>query len=91
MRPLPRGRFPQGAAGHSVSGMLRTERHDDVTRLAFTSRAGRLVGYSASAYLVARGSRSILVDTGFARAADALLAAVRAAHGGRAPHEALAE
>ena len=70
--------------------MLRIERHDDVTRLAFTSTAGRLVGYSASAYLVARGPRVVLVDTGFARAAGALLGAVRAAHGGRAPREARA-
>ena len=69
---------------------LRLERHDDVTRLAFASPAGRLVGYSASAFLVARGARSVLVDTGFARAGDALLDAVQAAHGGRAPREALA-
>jgi glyoxylase-like metal-dependent hydrolase (beta-lactamase superfamily II) len=70
--------------------MLRTERHDDVTRLAFASPVGRLVGYSASVYVVARGARSVLVDTAFARAGDALLGALRAVHGGRAPREALA-
>lgn len=70
--------------------MLRIERHGDVTRLAFASPAGRLAGYSASAYLVARGDRSVLVDTGFAHAAGALLQAVATVHGGRAPREALA-
>ncbi|MGZ8467827.1 MAG: MBL fold metallo-hydrolase [Gemmatirosa sp.] len=69
--------------------MLRIARHDDVTRLTFASPAGRLVGYSASAFLIARGDRSILVDTAFARAGGALVDALGATHGGRAPHEAL--
>ena len=75
--------------------MLRVERHGDVTRLAFASTAGRLVGYSASAYLVTRGGRAadprpVLVDTAFPRAARALLGAVAALHGGRTPADALA-
>jgi glyoxylase-like metal-dependent hydrolase (beta-lactamase superfamily II) len=70
--------------------MLRIERHADVTRLAFASPVGRLVGYSASAFVVARGDRPVLVDTAFARAGDALVDALRGLHGGRAPHEALA-
>ena len=75
--------------------MLRVERHDDVTRLAFASTAGRLVGYSASAYLVTRDGRAsdarpVLVDTAFPRAARALLGTVAALHDGRAPADALA-
>jgi glyoxylase-like metal-dependent hydrolase (beta-lactamase superfamily II) len=75
--------------------MLRVERHGDVTRLAFASAAGRLVGYSASAYLLARGGRAadprpVLVDTAFPRAARALLGVLAALHDGRAPRDALA-
>ena len=75
--------------------MLRVERHGDVTRLAFASTAGRLVGYSASAYLLTRGGRAadpraLLVDTAFPRAARPLLGALAALHGGRSPVDALA-
>jgi glyoxylase-like metal-dependent hydrolase (beta-lactamase superfamily II) len=47
--------------------MLRVERHGDVTRYEMSSVTSRLVGYTASAYLV----RGVLVDCGFhaARAA----------------------
>jgi len=41
--------------------MLQVEQHGDVTRFEMTSAASRMVGYSASAYLV----RGILVDCGF--------------------------
>ena len=41
--------------------MVRLERHGDVTRVHLASRRSRLIGYSASAYLV----RGVLVDTGF--------------------------
>ena len=41
--------------------MLQVEQHGDVTRFEMTSAASRVVGYSASAYLV----RGILVDCGF--------------------------
>ena len=75
--------------------MLRVERHGDVTRLAFASTAGRLVGYTASAYLVARDGRAadprpLLVDTAFPRAARPLLGALAALLDGRAPRDALA-
>jgi glyoxylase-like metal-dependent hydrolase (beta-lactamase superfamily II) len=61
--------------------MLRVERHDDVVRLAAASPVGRAVGYSASAYLVDRAGRGgdarpLLVDTLFARAGGALVAAL---------------
>jgi glyoxylase-like metal-dependent hydrolase (beta-lactamase superfamily II) len=75
--------------------MLRVERHDDVTRLAFASTVGRRVGYSASAYLVTRAGRAgdprpVLVDTAFPRASRALQGVLAELHGGRAPAEALA-
>lgn len=41
--------------------MVRVERHGDVTRFEMQSAAGRVVGYSASAFLV----RGFLVDCGF--------------------------
>jgi len=41
--------------------MIRVERHEDVTRYEMTSVAGRLIGYSASTYLV----RGVLIDCGF--------------------------
>ena len=41
--------------------MLQVEQHGDVTRFEMTSAASRVIGYSASAYLV----RGILVDCGF--------------------------
>ena len=41
--------------------MIRVERHVDVTRFEMASIAGRLIGYSASVYLV----RGVLVDCGF--------------------------
>jgi glyoxylase-like metal-dependent hydrolase (beta-lactamase superfamily II) len=41
--------------------MIRVERYGDVTRFEMTSIAGRLIGYSASAYLV----RGLLIDCGF--------------------------
>ena len=56
--------------------MLRIERHGDVTRLEMMSIASRLIGYSASAYLV----RGVLIDCGFhaaRRAIDAILARER--------------
>lgn len=56
--------------------MIRIERHGDVTRFEMASAASRLLGYSASAYLV----RDTLIDCGFhAVRADvaALLARVR--------------
>jgi glyoxylase-like metal-dependent hydrolase (beta-lactamase superfamily II) len=52
--------------------MLRIERHGDVTRFEMTSIASRLIGYSASAYLV----RGVLIDCGFhaaRREIDAIL------------------
>jgi glyoxylase-like metal-dependent hydrolase (beta-lactamase superfamily II) len=67
---------------------LRLERHDDVTRLAFASPAGRLAGYAASVYLVDRAERAgadprpVLVDTAFPHAEEALLAALSALTGG---------
>jgi glyoxylase-like metal-dependent hydrolase (beta-lactamase superfamily II) len=56
--------------------MVRIERHGDVTRFEMTSVASRLIGYSASAYLV----RHVLIDCGFhaaRRAIDAILARER--------------
>lgn len=56
--------------------MIRIERHGDVTRYEMSSMSSRLVGYSASMYLV----RGALVDCGFHEArrhVDALLAEVR--------------
>ena len=44
--------------------MLRLHRHDDVLRIETSSRAGRLIGFTASAYLI----RGILIDTGIPRA-----------------------
>lgn len=44
--------------------MIRVERHGDVTRIEMASVAGRLIGYSASAYLV----RGVLIDCGFRHA-----------------------
>ena len=41
--------------------MIRVERHGDVTRYEMSSAAGRLIGYTASAYVV----RGILIDCGF--------------------------
>lgn len=41
--------------------MIRVYRHDDVTRFEMSSVASRIVGYSASAYLV----RGVLIDCGF--------------------------
>ena len=41
--------------------MLQVEQHGDVTRFEMTSAASRIIGYSASAYLVG----GILVDCGF--------------------------
>jgi glyoxylase-like metal-dependent hydrolase (beta-lactamase superfamily II) len=41
--------------------MLQVEQHGDVTRFAMTSAGSRMMGYSASAYLV----RGVLVDCGF--------------------------
>jgi len=41
--------------------MVRVERHGDVTRYEMSSAVSRIVGYSASAYLV----RGVLVDCGF--------------------------
>ncbi len=52
--------------------MLQVEQHGDVTRFEMTTAATRIVGYSASAYLV----RGILVDCGFhtaRREMDAIL------------------
>lgn len=48
--------------------MLRLTRHDDVERLETATAASRLVGYSASAYLV----RGILVDTGIPAAGPSI-------------------
>jgi glyoxylase-like metal-dependent hydrolase (beta-lactamase superfamily II) len=42
--------------------MLRVERHDDVTRLAFTSASSRLMGFGVSAFVV----RGVLIDCAFA-------------------------
>jgi len=41
--------------------MIRVEQHEDVTRFEMSSVAGRLIGYTASAYLV----RGVVVDCGF--------------------------
>lgn len=52
--------------------MIRTERHGDVTRFEMSSVAGRLIGYSASAYLV----RGMLIDCGFSSARDHVAALI---------------
>jgi ribonuclease/clavin/mitogillin len=52
---------------------LRVERYGDVTRLRMVSAAGRAIGIDVSAYVV----RGVMIDTGFARARDPLLRAVR--------------
>lgn len=49
--------------------MLRLHEHDDVVRLEMSSRTGRAIGFTASAYLV----RGALVDTGIPTARAALL------------------
>ena len=52
--------------------MLQVEQHVDVTRFEMTSAASRIIGYSASAYLVG----DVLVDCGFhaaRKAMDAIL------------------
>ncbi len=48
--------------------MLRTERHEDVTRLELSSWAGRRLGYTVSAFHVG----GLLIDTGFPRVAPQL-------------------
>ena len=56
--------------------MMRVERHGDVIRFEMTSIASRLIGYSASAYLVG----GVLIDCGFhaaRRAIEAILARER--------------
>jgi len=56
--------------------MLQVEQHGDVTRFEMTSAASRIIGYSASAYLVS----GILVDCGFhaaRKAMDAILERAR--------------
>jgi glyoxylase-like metal-dependent hydrolase (beta-lactamase superfamily II) len=56
--------------------MLQVEQHGDVTRFEMTSAASRVIGYSASAYLV----RGVLVDCGFhaaAREMDSILVGER--------------
>jgi glyoxylase-like metal-dependent hydrolase (beta-lactamase superfamily II) len=52
---------------------LRVERYGDVTRLRMVSAAGRAIGIDVSAYVV----RGVMIDTGFARARDSLLRAVK--------------
>jgi glyoxylase-like metal-dependent hydrolase (beta-lactamase superfamily II) len=47
-----------------VRAMIRVERHGDVTRYEMSSATGRLIGYTASAYVV----RGILIDCGFSSA-----------------------
>ncbi|HUQ82125.1 MAG TPA: MBL fold metallo-hydrolase [Gemmatimonadaceae bacterium] len=44
-----------------VRAMIRVERHGDITRYEMSSAAGRLIGYTASAYAV----RGMLIDCGF--------------------------
>lgn len=53
--------------------MLRIEVHGDVTRICMSTRAGRSLGYTASAYLV----RGVLVDTGFPAVARQMAALLR--------------
>ena len=53
--------------------MIRVERHNGVTRFEMSSAAGRLIGYTASAYLV----RGILIDCGFHIARDHVREVVR--------------
>lgn len=50
--------------------MIRIERHDGVTRIEMASLSARLVGYSASMFLV----RGVLIDCGFHRARRAVAA-----------------
>ena len=45
--------------------LLAVEPHGDVTRLVLASPTSRLVGYSASAYVVDAQRGAVLVDTGF--------------------------
>lgn len=52
--------------------LLAAESHGDVTRLVLASPASRLVGYTASAYLVETAGGPVLVDTGIPRAWRAL-------------------
>ena len=54
--------------------MLRSERHDDVTRLEMSSWIGRRLGYTVSTYIVG----GVLIDTGFPGAARELAAWVAA-------------
>lgn len=55
--------------------MIEVRHHGDVTRIILTSRASRLIGMSASAFLV----RGVLIDTGFPRAGVELEQWLRAA------------
>ncbi|MGH7713965.1 MAG: MBL fold metallo-hydrolase [Gemmatimonadaceae bacterium] len=50
--------------------MLRTEQHDDVTRVELSSWPGRTLGYTVSVYRVG----DLLIDTGFPKAAKRLSA-----------------
>jgi ribonuclease/clavin/mitogillin len=50
--------------------VLRTERHQDVTRLELSSWAGRRLGYTVSVYQVG----DLVIDTGFPRVARQLAA-----------------
>jgi len=54
--------------------MLRSERHGDVVRFTFETRASRSMGFDVSAYLV----RGTLVDTGFHDARRELFAVLKA-------------
>lgn len=54
--------------------MLRLERHDDVTRLHFSTWRSRRAGYSVSCFAV----RGVVVDAAFADAGPELLAWIRA-------------
>lgn len=54
--------------------MIEVRRHGDVTRIILTSRVSRLIGMSASAFLV----RGVLIDTGSPRAGAALVRWLRA-------------
>lgn len=50
--------------------MIRTERHQDVTRLELSSWAGRRLGYTVSVYQVG----DLVIDTGFPRVSGQLAA-----------------
>lgn len=52
---------------------VSVERFDDVTRLRLDSRASRAIGMDVSAYVV----RGVMIDTGFHRARETVLQAVR--------------